>query len=403
MKRINVDFQNKNGERLGGILQLPPDRDPHNFALFAHCFTCTKNLIAIRNISTELTRAGFGVLRFDFTGLGDSEGDFAETNFSGNVDDLVAAADFLRENYMAPSLLIGHSLGGAASIFAADRLPDVKAVATIGAPSDPVHVRHLLKEDHEEIERKGKALVDIGGRDFTIKKQFLDDLENYSMSEIVRHFKKSLLIMHSPQDRIVGIKNAEELFKAAFHPKSFVSLDGADHLLSDAQDSLYVGHVIAAWASRYVPIPAERTLKSKSRVTADLDSEDIFTTHIAAGSHSLVADEPVEVGGKDYGPSPYDYLASGLAACTAMTMQMYARHKKWDLQNVTVHIKHSREHAADCQNSEKPSAKIDTFTKEIEMHGPLSDEQRSRLMEIADRCPVHKTLSSEIRIRSEQA
>lgn len=246
MKRLKVQFNNKNKERLSGILELPADQQPHNYVLFAHCFTCSKNLTAIGNISNALTQAGFGVLRFDFTGLGESEGDFADTDFSGNVDDLLEAAGFLEREYQAPTVLIGHSLGGTASIFAADKLPAVKAVAVIGAPADPEHVTHLLRSAEAEIIEKGKAVVNIGGRDFTIKKQFLDDLKNKPVNDIVRNWGKSLLIFHSPQDKIVGIQNAEKIFKAAFHSKSFISLDGADHLMSNKKDSYYVGQVISS-------------------------------------------------------------------------------------------------------------------------------------------------------------
>lgn len=400
MKRNKVTFSNKNKEQLEGYLDLPLDQEPHNFAVFAHCFTCSKNLIAIGNISKALTRAGFGVLRFDFTGLGESEGDFADTNFSGNIEDLVEAARYLEQNYQAPSILIGHSLGGTATIFAADQLESVKTVATIGAPSDPEHVKHLIKSNKDEIRKKGEAKVNIGGRDFTIKKQFLDDLENKPLKEIVHNFNKALLVMHSPQDKIVDIANAEKIYKAAFHPKSYISLDGADHLISDKKDSQYVGQLIGTWTSRYVEIPSQPRIKSKSQVVASLGAEDKFTTNMLSGKHSLTADEPKKSGGNDFGPNPYDYVASGLAACTSMTMQMYANHKKWDLQNVTVHINHSKEHAEDCQNCEDSKSKIDTFTKYIAVEGDLSKKQRNRLMEIADRCPVHRTLTSEIRIVS---
>src|SRR5690554_1528898 len=249
-----VSFKNKDKEQLAGRLELPLDQKPHNFVIFAHCFTCTKNLTAIRNVSRALTSSGFGVLRFDFTGLGESEGDFENTNFSGNVDDLIVAAEFLKENYAAPTLLIGHSLGGAAALFAAARLPYIKAVAVINSPSHPSHVMHLLKDSETEINKHGKARVNLGGVDFTIKKQFLDDLENKLLQDVVRDFRKALLILHSPQDTVVGIKNAEEIFIAARHPKSFVSLDGIDHLLSKKEHSQYVGKVIAGWASHYVSI-----------------------------------------------------------------------------------------------------------------------------------------------------
>ena len=398
MNILKVSFKNKNQELLAGRLELPKNRQPHNFALFAHCFTCNKNLNAVRNIGRALTDAGFGVLRFDFTGLGESDGDFENTNFSGNVDDLIVAATFLKENYMAPTLLIGHSLGGAAVIFAAAQIPSVKAVAVINSPSNPSHIMHLLKSSAGEIIQNGKAVVNLAGRDFTIKKQFLDDLKDKPLTEVVSDFGKALLILHSPQDTTVGIKNAEEIFKAARHPKSFVSLDGADHLLSKKADSQYVGNVIAGWASRYVDIPAEEELLSAKEVVASLDSEDKFTTNLKLGDHYFIADEPTDFGGNNFGPSPYQYLSAGLAACTAMTIQMYARRKKWEVLNVTVHINHNKDYALDCENCENDSAKIDTFTREITLEGSLSAEQKKRLLEIADKCPVHKTLHSVTQI-----
>ncbi|MEO9021991.1 MAG: bifunctional alpha/beta hydrolase/OsmC family protein [Ginsengibacter sp.] len=398
MNILKVAFKNKNEEQLAGRLELPPNRQPHNFVLFAHCFTCNKNLNVVRNIGRALTKAGFGVLRFDFTGLGESDGDFENTNFSGNVEDLVAAAAYLKENFQAPTLLIGHSLGGAAVIFAAAQIPYVKAVAVINSPSNPSHIKHLLKNSTEEIALNGKAVVNLAGREFTIKKQFLDDLENKPLTEVVHDFGKALLILHSPQDDTVSINNAEEIYKAARHPKSFVSLDGADHLLSKREDSLYVGNVIAEWATRYVNVPVVEKVSSRSGVAASLDREEKFTTNLKAGNHYLIADEPEDVGGNDFGPSPYEYLSAALAACTAMTIQMYARRKKWEVLNVAVHINHNKEYAKDCDNCENDSAKIDTFTREIALEGPLSDEQKKRLLEIADRCPVHKTLSSKTQI-----
>lgn len=398
MKPQKVYFQNTEGQQLVGRLELPADQHPHNFAIFAHCFTCTKNLSAVKNISKALTQKGFGVLRFDFTGLGESEGDFADTNFSGNVQDLVAAADYLRSEYESPSLLVGHSLGGAAVIFAAAEIPSVKAVATIGAPSSPQHVTHLLESSREEIEANGKANVNLGGREFTIKKQFLDDLESKSLASVARNLGKAILIMHSPQDMTVGVKNAEELYHAARHPKSFVSLDGADHLLSKAADSLYSGKVIAEWAMRYVDLPDSNNLKSSLQVVASLDGDAGFTTEMKVGNHYMTADEPVDFGGNDFGPSPYELVSAGLSACTVMTLQMYARRKGWDLENVEVHTSYSKTHAADCEACESDSAKIDTFHREIKLSGDFDEKQTKRLLQIADKCPVHKTLHSETQV-----
>ena len=393
-----VSFKNKDEVQLAGRLELPLNQKPHNFVIFSHCFTCTKNLTAVKNIGHALTNAGFGVLRFDFTGLGESEGDFENTNFSGNVEDLVEAADFLKNNYTAPTLLIGHSLGGAAAIFAASKIESIKTVAVINSPSHPSHVKHLLKDSTHEINKNGKAKVNLGGIDFTIKKQFLDDLENKSLIDVVSNFNKALLILHSPQDTTVTIKNAEEIYSAAYHPKSFVSLDGADHMLSKKEDSLYVGEVIAGWASRYVEIPPKEAIKSKSRVTASLDGDAKFTTNLKLGDHFFIADEPTDFGGNNYGPSPYEFLSAGLAACTVMTIQMYANRKQWKVENVTCTINYSKDHAIDCKKCEEDSAKIDTFTREIKLKGKLSEEQKKKLLEIADKCPVHKTLHSKTQV-----
>ncbi len=400
MKIKKVSFKNKNEEELAGRLELPLNQEPHNIAIFAHCFTCTKNLTAIKNIGRALIEAGFGVLRFDFTGLGESEGDFENTNFSGNVDDLVEAAEFLEKNYFAPTLMIGHSLGGAAAIFAAARLPSIKAVVVINSPSHPSHVMYLLKSSEAEITRNGKAKVNLGGVDFTIKKQFLDDLENKPLEEVVKSFKKALLILHSPIDKVVGIKNAEEIYKSAHHPKSFVSLDNADHMLSKKEDSEYVGKVIAGWASRYVEIPPKEQIRSKSQVAAILDGNQKFTTNLKLGNHYLTADEPTQFGGNDFGPSPYELVSGGLAACTVMTIQMYARRKKWEVSNVSVNVNYSKDHAIDCENCEDKSAKIDRFSLEIKLEGAITEEQKERLMEIAGKCPVHRTLKSDIQIET---
>ncbi|MDC6365101.1 MULTISPECIES: bifunctional alpha/beta hydrolase/OsmC family protein [Flavobacteriaceae] len=402
MSLQKVSFQNQNGETLVGRLELPVDQHPHNFAIFAHCFTCTKNLLAVKNISKALTSNGFGVLRFDFTGLGESEGDFANTNFSGNVEDLVAASGFLAEHYMAPTLLIGHSLGGAAVVFAAQKITSVNAIATIGAPSNPLHVKHLLKNGLDEIKEKGEAVVNLGGRDFKIKQQFVQDLEEQSLPQVAKKLRKPLLIMHSPQDDTVEIKNAEDIYVAAHHPKSFVSLDGADHLLSRKEDSLYVGDVISGWAKRYLDISekVDSSLHTKHQVVASLNGEDGFTTQMKIGNHYMLADEPESYGGNDFGPSPYEFVSAGLSACTVMTIQMYAKRKGWPVDNVEVHISYGKSHAVDCENCESDAAKIDTFHKEIKLTGALDEKQKARIMQIADKCPVHRTLHSETQVIS---
>lgn len=401
MKINKIKFKNQEGEMLNANLELPADQKPGSFALFAHCFTCNKNFSAFRNISRALTSAGFGVLRFDFTGLGESEGDFADTNFSSNIQDLKAASDYLKANYREPSLLIGHSLGGAAVLYAAAEIDSVKAIATIGAPSDPKHVTRLISHGLDEINTKGYAEVTIGGRPFTIKKQFIDDLKNVDMSRVLKKLKIAILIAHSPQDNIVGIDNAAEIFMAARHPKSFVSLDGADHLLSKAEDSVYIGGVIAGWAKRYIPFGEEEKPETQLQVVARLESEDMFTTHIKAGKHYLIGDEPESSGGNDFGPNPYDFVSAGLASCTAMTLRMYADRKKWNVEEVSVHVEHNKVHAEDCGACENSDAgKIDRFTRVIELKGDLDEKQKQRLIEIANKCPVHKTLRSDIDIET---
>ncbi len=401
MTNEKISFKNDSGKELSARLELPADRKPHNYAIFAHCFTCNKNFTAVRRISQALAAEGFGVLSFDFTGLGASEGDFSETNFSGSVNDLVSAANFLKENYEAPVLIVGHSLGGAAALLAASEFEEIKAVATIGTPSAVQHVAKLLTGGIEEIEQKGAAEINIGGRPFTIKQQFVENLKDQNLLNVVRKMRKAFLFLHSPQDKIVGIENAAELYEAAFHPKSFMSLDGADHLLSEPADARYAGDVIAAWAARYIELPEKPELSPEKHIVARLASEAKFTTEIRTGRHHLTADEPESFGGNDFGPSPYALVAAGLAACTAMTLRMYADRKKWDLREVYVHISHEKTHLEDCRNCETSDAKIDHFSREIELIGELNDEQKTRLLEIADKCPVHKTLESKVHISTE--
>ncbi|MEM6725278.1 MAG: bifunctional alpha/beta hydrolase/OsmC family protein [Bacteroidota bacterium] len=402
-KTTKLEFPNASGELLTARLDVPIDQHPHAFAIFAHCFTCNKNLAAARNISRKLTSHGFAVLRFDFTGLGESEGDFADTNFSSNVEDLIKAADYLTEHYESPKLIIGHSLGGAASILAASKIKSIEAVATIGAPAEPVHVKHQFQSQVDKIKNKGIAEVFIAGRTFTIKDQFLKDLDSTNLATVTRKLKKALLVLHAPQDTIVGIDNAAQIYTNAFHPKSFVSLDGADHLLSDKEDAAYVGEVIGTWAKRYVSSsPPDKTIRSTYKVATRTGNKG-FTTDIKAGKHYLTADEPSSVGGDDFGPDPYSLLLSSLGACTSMTMQMYARRKKWDLQEVEVHLNHSKDYVEDCNNAEDPKKKIDIIERVIHMTGDLDESQKERLMEIADRCPVHKTLHGTVAVKTSRA
>jgi putative redox protein len=402
MQFKKLEFKNKDDQTLSARLDLPVDGKPLAFALFAHCFTCSKNIKAIAHISRALTREGIAVLRFDFTGLGESEGDFADTNFSSNVDDLIVAADFLKSNYEAPKILIGHSFGGGAVLQAAARISSSTAVVTIAAPADPQHVKHALGRATETIQSQGEADVNLAGRTFKLKKQFLDDLEFVNMKATLQNLNRALLVLHSPIDETVGIENAAQIFQAARHPKSFISLDTADHLLSNPEDSLYVGAVIAAWALKYVGAPQKEEPKSDytdNQVIAQLGKSG-YATDIMAEGHSLVADEPISMGGTNLGPTPYGYLMAGLGACTAITLRMYSDRKQWPLDGVTVKLNHQKIYAGDCETCETKEGKLDQIEREIELSGPLDDQQKQRLMQIADRCPVHRTLHSEIIVRS---
>ncbi len=398
MRTKKIHFKNRNAQKLTAYLDLPIDRKATNFVLFAHCFTCTKNLTSVRNISKTLSNQGYGVFSFDFTGLGQSEGDFSETDFSGNVEDLIDAANFLEKDYQAPSLLVGHSLGGAAVLLAAKTIKSVKAVATIAAPSNPVHVKKLLQDDIQEIEKNGFATVKLAGRPFTIKKEFLDDIEKQQVESNLKGLKIAYLNLHSPQDTLVGISNAESLYKNAHHPKSFISLDGADHLLSNKKDAIYVGESIAAWAKRYLEFPEDEKLETKEDAVASLHADNGFTTNMRAGDHPLTADEPIKVGGNNFGPNPFELVSAGLSACTVMTLQMYARHKKWDLQKVETHTSHHQEKEETEVDGKKKIVKHDIFKRKIMMEGDLDEKQRKRLIEIANKCPVHNTLAKKAKI-----
>ena len=401
MLNKKVEFENDEGQLLAGVLDMPAGT-PSHYALFAHCFTCSKNFKSAANVSRALVESGIAVLRFDFTGLGQSEGEFEDTNFSSNVDDLLAAVRFLSTDYSAPAILVGHSLGGTAVLRAAEHVPSAVAVATIGSPAEPSHVERLLGGSRQELEESGVAEVDIGGRPFTIRKQFLDDLAQHKLEDDIGSLRKALLIMHAPLDGIVDIDNASALFLAAKHPKSFISLDGADHLLSDDADSLYAGRVLGAWASRFLPQreAEEGALQADTGSVAARTRAGGFRTDVAAGEHALVADEPADFGGSNLGPSPYELLSAALATCTTMTLQMYARHKKIDLASATVRVTHRKIHAEDCADCENSDGKIDEFQRELLVEGNLDDDQKLRLVEIADKCPVHRTLHGEVKVRT---
>ncbi len=400
MTTERITFPGHSDDILSARLDLPDG--PHlGTALFAHCFTCSKDIPAVRRIAARLAAMGIAVLRFDFTGLGHSKGEFANTTFTSNVGDLHAAADYLADRGMAPTMLIGHSLGGAAVLRAAGDMAGIKAVVTIGAPYDPEHVTHNFADALEDIETQGKAEVDLGGRPFTIGKAFVEDVKAQILGPVITDLKAALLVMHAPRDGVVGIENATNIFMAARHPKSFVTLDDADHLITKAKDAEYAADVIAAWVGRYLnltpPAPPIGAPEGIVRVS-EADTAG-FLQDVQAGPHHLRADEPLAYGGTNRGPSPYGLLAAGLGACTSMTLRMYARRKGWKLTHVSVDVSHDKVHA---QDANTPTiANIDLFRRRITVTGDLSVDQRQKLLEIADKCPVHKTLEASSRVETE--
>jgi putative redox protein len=402
MPSERFEFPNSRGEKLAAVLDRPAG-EPVAYALFAHCFTCGKDVLAAKRIAEGLIARGIAVLRFDFTGLGASEGEFANTHFSSNVGDLVSAANHLRQMDRAPAILIGHSLGGAAVLAAAQHCPEARAIATIAAPADPAHVTGLFKQHVADIHAKGEVEVALAGRPFRIRKEFLDDVAEQKLQQCLVNLRKSLLVLHSPTDDLVGIENASAIFTAAKHPKSFISLSGADHLLSKRTDAVYVADVIAAWSERYLDMMPQPDEKPIEGVLVAETGNGKFEQSIVAGKHRYFADEPVSVGGNGSGPSPYEYLLAALGACTSMTIRLYAEQKKLPLRRVSVHLTHDKIHAVDCENCETKEGKIDRIEREITLEGELSAEQRARLMEIADKCPVHRTLHSEIDVRTREA
>lgn len=397
-----ITFEGAHEQPLDARLDLP-EGEPQACALFAHCFTCSKDLFIVSQISRHLAGKGIAVLRFDFTGLGHSDGEFENTNFSSNVADLVEAATYMEAEYEAPSILIGHSFGGTAVLKAVADIPQAKAVCTIGAPFDPAHVAQLFADKLTTIEDEGSADVEIAGRTFSVEKHFLDDIRSTEMEGAIGGLKRPLLIFHSPQDKIVGIDNARLIYDAAKHPKSFISLDGADHLLSDKRDAQYVAETLAVWSTRYVQCRRELTdapreemgEPSPDEVVVAETGEGKYMNHVVVGRHHFYADEPVEVGGNGAGPDPYALVAAALGACTSMTLRMYAERKGWPLERVQVRVNHDKIHAGDCAHCEQEEGKIDKLTRAIKVEGDLDDDQRRRLLEIADRCPVHATLCRE--------
>lgn len=400
MKTKHLNFPSEHGHELAASLDLPPDEEPFAYALFAHCFTCNRNYKAIKNISRELTLRGIGVFRFDFTGLGESEGDFGALEFASNLSDLRAAAAHMEQEYAAPSLLLGHSLGGAAVLLGAKDISSAKAVITIGAPADTAHVTRHLKGDLEEVLEKGEGEVTIAGRPFTVSREFLDSLDETNMEEHVRNLDRPLMIMHAPADNVVSIDNAAILYNYAMHPKNFVSLDRADHMLTKESDSGYVAGMISTWCRRYLHYEEPEPLRTDKRVAVRIGASG-YATEVKAGHHGFVVDEPISLGGTDLGPTPYDLLSASLGSCTAITLRMYADRKEWPLEEVTVHLQHDKAHATECRDCEDKGAKLDHLTRYIELAGPLTEQQRQRLLEIANKCPVHRTLTSDIVINTE--
>lgn len=438
---MKIEFPGSNGTMLAARLDLP-EGTPSAYALFAHCFTCSKDSFAASRISRALGDYGIAVLRFDFTGLGGSDGDFSNTNFSSNIDDVVAATEYLRDNYRAPTILIGHSLGGAAVLAAAHRVPSARAVATLGSPSDPAHISNLFSHASAEIVAEGEATVQLGGRPFRIRKQLLDDIASQPQSERLRDLDAALLVLHSPIDQTVGVDNAREIFDAARHPKSFVALDGADHLLSDRDDAAFAASMIAAWAARYAfdradaaaaphaapsnstaastattPATASATASAPASATTSapvvnpsatvtVDGSAVIVTEsgparyeqrVFASGHEIISDEPAPLS-ENHGPAPYDFILAGLGSCTSITIRMYADRKKMPLKGVSVRLTRERIKAADCDHCTSTEGMVEHFTRELTFDGDLTDEQRDSLLVIADKCPVHRSLEGEISI-----
>ncbi|MBK1719794.1 bifunctional alpha/beta hydrolase/OsmC family protein [Thiocystis violacea] len=408
MARIKLEFPNADGHTLVGLLETPPERVPiARYALFAHCFTCSKDVAATSRISRALAARGIAVLRFDFTGLGNSDGDFANTNFSSNVQDLLAAARKLEQDFEAPALLVGHSLGGAAVLAAAPQLPSVEAVVTIAAPATAAHVQHLFSGARGQLEETGEAEVKIGLRRFKIRQQLLDDLERYASPDHIRHLDRPLLVFHSPLDTIVDIGEAAKIYQAARHPKSFISLDKADHMLSNREDAEYVAETLVAWASRYLGLnrhafepstgTAPRVRPGEVLVT-EIDTQ--FLRGLYTERHQWLADEPKSFGGSELGPTPYELLLMALGACTSMTLRHYAKRQGMSLDDIEVILSHERVHAEDCVECGQKPVKISRIVQRLNIHGNLNAQERERLLEIAERCPVHRTLDSTPRIET---
>ncbi|MGN6671233.1 MAG: bifunctional alpha/beta hydrolase/OsmC family protein [Candidatus Nucleicultricaceae bacterium] len=394
-----ITFINSSGQTLSARLDLP-EGNCRFYALYVHCFTCSKDLLPASRICRFLAAEGIGVLRFDMTGLGASEGDFSETNFETNLSDILSAVETMVRVSKAPSLLIGHSLGGTAAIVASQRIPSLKAVVSINAPSHPRHVKKRFLEQEDKIMREGSAEVLVEGRPFVIKKHFLAALEETDMQAILQSLRVPLLVMQAPDDSIVNQQNGFDLFAAAKNPKSFCALPRADHLLTEVKSSEYVASMINAWVAPYIAETHETLpLSPIEGVVVAENKKGKFTQDVTWGEHVFRADEPVEVpGGLGTGPSPYDFLMAGLGACTSMTLRMYADLKKIQVEHISVHVQHHKEDLSEEKEtlttlSPKKPDQIDVFSREISIEGPVTAEQRASLLAIAEKCPVHKTLS----------
>jgi putative redox protein len=395
MRYQELKFPNESGEILTAILEFPVTGKPTSFALFAHCFTCSKNYNTATNISHQLANANIATLRFDFTGFGENYTSQEVESFSKNINDLVTASKYLEDNFGEPEILIGHSLGGTAAILASQHITSAKAIITIGAPADMEQISGLIRKAGNQTD---KNLVKVGDTPFVINKEFLEDLKNHRTKDILEKSRRAMLIMHSPQDKVVSIDNATDLYTNSFHPKSFISLDGANHMLTDQKDSVYAGNVMASWLGKYLELETRLTIETEKQAVVRTGKEKYYT-EIRTGNHHLIADEPLNMHGQDLGPSPYDLLVSALGACTSMTLQMYAGRKEWDLQDVRVHVQHTKEHV---QDSQSPKGMMDKITRDIELFGDLDEVQRKRLIEIANRCPVHRTLEGQVSIGTKE-
>ena len=397
--RKKITFKNAAGLKLAAVLEYPSGPVKYH-ALYAHCFSCGKDIITATRISRALARQGIAVFRFDFTGLGESEGDFDSTNFTSNVEDLLSAVAYLREHYQPPQLLIGHSLGGTAVLHAADKITESKAVVTIGSPATPEHILKHFAEELKELENNEAVPVTLGPTSFEIQQQFVEDVQARSTTEKISDLRKALLVFHSPIDAVVSIDEATRIFVAAKHPKSFITLDQADHLLSNAKDAEYVANTIAAWAARYTEDGTKQPQPvSQGQLMVD-EGNHKFLREVISDDHRWLADEPKAMGGDNLGPDPYEQLLASLGTCTSMTLRMYANHKQWDIEDIRVELKHSREHQSDCEEPDDKSCKLDVIEKVITIEGDLDDQQLHRLLEVADRCPVHKTLMNDIRVET---